>query len=137
MLADTQLSHLNLCLVPQSTTILAREPQGIALSEHRVPMDRNDEDYEEFEEDQITELHMAAEDGHQKDGEALLGAHAHPDAKTSSVGQHCITQLSQATRKSSRFSSKQGHPWMLPMTTIAHLSITPLKSSTTTLHSSY
>jgi hypothetical protein len=81
MLANAHLSHV----IPtscQSTMSLVREPQGVALSEHRVPTDPNDEDYEEFVEDQITELHLAAQDGHKKDVESLLEAHADPNTKT-------------------------------------------------------
>jgi hypothetical protein len=52
---------------------LVREPEGVTLSKQRIPTDTDDEDFEEYAEDQLTELHMAASAGHMKDVVALFG----------------------------------------------------------------
>jgi ankyrin repeat protein len=63
---------------------LVREPEGVTLSEQRVPNDPEDEDYEDFKENRLTELHLAASEDHKEDVEALLAAHADPNAANSS-----------------------------------------------------
>ena len=61
-----------------TSNTLVREPVGVTLSAHRVAPDDDNED-------EFTELQLAAEAGHTQDVNALFEAYAHPNVKNGYV----------------------------------------------------